>query len=108
MIPAGACGVSSRAAANLVEDQRQDVVLVVLPRGLAAQDICCTPEVGFELLECELHHGVTSTAVANLRQVTRTVFAVVVDAVSGGYVESLARPGGPALLRCMSQVLVRP
>jgi putative tryptophan/tyrosine transport system substrate-binding protein len=39
----------------------------------------------------------TSIAVASLRQVTRTipvVFAVVADAVSGGYVESLARPGG--------------
>jgi ABC-type uncharacterized transport system substrate-binding protein len=41
--------------------------------------------------------AITSIAVANLRQVTRTVpivFAVVADAVSGGYVESLARPGG--------------
>jgi putative ABC transport system substrate-binding protein len=39
----------------------------------------------------------TSIAVASLRQVTRTVpivFAVVADAVSGGYVDSLARPGG--------------
>ena len=39
----------------------------------------------------------TSIAVASLRQVTRAVpvvFAVVADAVGGGYVESLARPGG--------------
>src|SRR5262249_44755974 len=39
----------------------------------------------------------SSTAVAPLLEATRTVpivFAVVADAVSGGYVESLARPGG--------------
>jgi len=39
----------------------------------------------------------TSSAVAPLRQVTRSVpivFAVVADAVGAGYVESLAQPGG--------------
>ena len=40
-------------AEALVEHQRQDVVLVVLPRGLAAQDVGGAPEVGFELLEGE-------------------------------------------------------
>ena len=44
-------------AEALVEHQRQDVVLVVLPRGLAAQDVRRAPEVGFELLEGELHAG---------------------------------------------------
>src|SRR5262249_49579607 len=39
----------------------------------------------------------SSSAVASLQQVTSTVpivFAVVADLVGGGYVESLARPGG--------------
>src|SRR5947207_12636900 len=39
----------------------------------------------------------SSSAVASLQQVTSTVpivFAVVADPVGGGYVESLARPGG--------------
>jgi hypothetical protein len=44
-------------AEALVEHQRQDVVLVVLPRGLAAQDVGRAPQVGFELLERELHAG---------------------------------------------------
>jgi hypothetical protein len=42
-------------AQSLVEHQRQDVVLIVLPRCPAAQDVCCAPEVRFELLESELH-----------------------------------------------------
>ena len=42
-------------AEALVEHQRKDVVLVVLPRGLPAQNVSRAPEMGFELLESELH-----------------------------------------------------
>ena len=45
-------------AEPLVEHQRQDVVLVVLPGGLAAQDVGRAPEMGFKLLLGELHRGV--------------------------------------------------
>src|SRR5438093_11489873 len=44
-------------AEAFVEHQRQDVVLVVLPRGLAAEDVRRAPEMGLELLERELHPG---------------------------------------------------
>ena len=42
-------------AEPLVEHQGQDVVLVVLPRRLASEDVCGAPQVGFELLECHAH-----------------------------------------------------
>lgn len=42
-------------AQALVEHQRQDVVLVVLPCGLAAKDLRRAPKMGFELLESEFH-----------------------------------------------------
>ena len=47
-------------AEPLEEHQGQDVVLVVLPRGLAAEDVRRAPEVGFKLLEGELHGYVRS------------------------------------------------
>jgi len=42
-------------AEALVEHQGQDVILVVLSRGLAAEDVRCAPEMGFQLLKGELH-----------------------------------------------------
>src|SRR5690349_12311326 len=42
-------------AKTLVEHQRQDVVLVILAGGLAPQDVRGAPEVGFELLQGQLH-----------------------------------------------------
>ena len=42
-------------AQTLVKHQRQDVILVILPCGLAAKDVRRAPQVGFKLLECELH-----------------------------------------------------
>jgi len=48
-------------------------------------------------LRPEVIMAVSSTAVASLLQATRTipiVFAAVADPVGGGYVESLAKPGG--------------
>src|SRR5262249_49620112 len=53
-------------AKSLVEHQRQDVVLVILPRCPAAQDVCCAPEVGFELLESELHLATRAVLLASL------------------------------------------
>ena len=44
-------------AEALVEHQGQDVVLVVLPSGLSAQDVRRTQEVGLDLLEGERHAG---------------------------------------------------
>ena len=43
-------------AEPFVKHQRQDVILVILPGGLAAQDVRRAPEVRFELLEREFHH----------------------------------------------------
>ena len=51
-------------AEPFVEHQRQDVVLVVLPRRLATQDVRRAPQVGFELLEGESHR-VTLLQVGN-------------------------------------------
>ena len=42
-------------AEPLVEHQGQDVVLVILPRRLAAEDVRGAPQVRFELLEREGH-----------------------------------------------------
>jgi hypothetical protein len=42
-------------AEALVEHQREDVVLVVLPGGLAAQDVGSAPEVRFELALGQAH-----------------------------------------------------
>jgi len=42
-------------AEALIEHQGQDVVLVVLAGSLAAEDVRRAPQVGFELLESELH-----------------------------------------------------
>ena len=42
-------------AEALVEHQGQDVVLVVLTRGLAAEDVRRAPQMSFELLQRELH-----------------------------------------------------
>lgn len=42
-------------AKTLVEHQRKDVVLVILPSGLTAQNVGGTPQVCFELLLRELH-----------------------------------------------------
>src|SRR5262249_33678957 len=49
-------------AQPLVEHQRQDVVLVILPGGLAAQDVGRAPQMGFELLLCQLRGLSLSTA----------------------------------------------
>ena len=51
-------------AEALVEHQREDVILVVLPRGLAAQDVRRAPEVGFELLEGQFHTFENSVVIA--------------------------------------------
>ncbi len=51
-------------AEPLVEHQRQDVVLVVLPRGLAAEDVRSAPQVRFELLEGQFHSVACSRAPA--------------------------------------------
>ena len=42
-------------AESLVEHQRQDVVLIVLTRRLAAQDVRRAPQVRFKLLQREFH-----------------------------------------------------
>ena len=42
-------------AEPLVEHQRQDVILVVLPRRLAAKNVRRAPQVRFELLEGKFH-----------------------------------------------------
>src|SRR6266542_2901181 len=49
-------------AEPLVEHERQDVVLVILPSSLATQDVGGAPEVRFELLERELHGVMSSWA----------------------------------------------
>jgi hypothetical protein len=49
-------------AQPLIEHQRQDVVLVVLPGGLTAQDVGRAPQMGFELLLGELHAWSLGTA----------------------------------------------
>jgi len=59
----------------LKEHQRQDVVLIVLPRGLAAQDVRGAPKVGFELLKGQLHALKDSIiAVTPVAQGARTYF----------------------------------
>jgi hypothetical protein len=47
---------SVQLLSKTVEDQREDVVLVVLPSGFTAQNICGTPKVSFQLLLCEFSH----------------------------------------------------
>ena len=42
-------------AESFVEHQRKDVVLVILPRSLATQDVGCAPQVRFQLLQGEFH-----------------------------------------------------
>ena len=42
-------------AEALVEHERQDVVLVILPSGLAPEDIGRAPEMSFELLLGQSH-----------------------------------------------------
>jgi hypothetical protein len=42
-------------AEALVEHERQDVVLVILPGGLAPEDVGSAPEMGFELLLSQSH-----------------------------------------------------
>ena len=52
-------------AEPFVEHKRQDVVLVVLPRCLAAEDVRRTPQMRFKLLQGELHPMTCSCAPAS-------------------------------------------
>ena len=64
-------------AEALVEHQRQDVVLVILPGGLATQDVGRAPEVGFELLLGELHfYSLSHRAVLDEKSVQEPVARV--------------------------------
>ena len=47
-------------AEPLEEHQRQDVVLVILPGGLTAEDVGRAPQVRFELLKSEFHSVASS------------------------------------------------
>src|SRR3979411_2353148 len=40
---------------GVVEHQRQDIIFVVLPGRLATKNVCCAPQMGFELLLSEPH-----------------------------------------------------
>ena len=44
-------------AQALIEHQRQNVILVILPGGFAAQNIGRSPQVGFQLLLSQAHRG---------------------------------------------------
>src|SRR5687767_229311 len=61
-------------AETFVEHQREDVVLVILPGRLATQDIRRAPQVGFELVERELHACLIPTYIGPLSHL-----AIVVD-----------------------------